>query len=234
MTTSFEALESFLPPGTELFGDNVVQPPTTLPAKDAREHALVRLGDFIAALVFQRTGDHDGDATIPFQVPRETIHHYNPNDTTQLTPPAIGLVPGKGVEDMYALGPALVLEETRDVFGPNTVLVQYGEYVEDFMIEVFSAKHPERRAIVAGLKEMMRASENSSALWLTLPHYFDQVAVFELNGSEYVEDPDTIRNRRHAYLSVTLRVPQMSLINYVPFDPSLIVSVGVEVDTTLC
>lgn len=226
-----EELQQYLPEGALQFGSFHILPQPELPDKDAREYALVRLGDFIAALVFRRTGDKDKKQTIPFRIPRESIHHYNPNDGTELTPPAVGLVPGKGVDDIYWLGPPRVIEESKDVYGTNTVLVDLGEYVEEFMIEIFSAKHAERRAVVAGLKDMLRSLQNTSALWLSLPDYFDRVAIFELTGSEYVEDPDTIRNRRRAFLSVTLRVQQVRLVNYVPLDVSLTATIGVEVNT---
>lgn len=227
------AVTAMLAPGGELYGQDNILPPLELPDKDARYYAMRRLGDFIAALTFNRTGDM-GKPRIQFRIPRESIHHYNPDDDTELTPPAIGVVPGNGFTDTYWLGPADVCEGTEGMFGPNTGLLYQGEYVEEFSLEIFAAKEAERRAIVAGLKTILRLGESSSALKLTLPDYFGLTAVFELGTNQYVEDPDTIRNRRRAFIVLTLRVPEVTVVTAPTFKPSVVADVGVDVDVNDC
>lgn len=218
-----------LAPGDMLYGQDCILPAMQLPDKDARYYALQRFGDFIAALTFNRTGDRGTKQVIPFKIPRESIHHYNPDDPTELTPPAIGLVPGKGVSDTYWLGPADICEGTEDLFGPNTGVLYTGEYTEELSLEIFAAKDAERRAIVAGIKTILRLSESSSALRLSLPDYFGLIAVFELGANQYVEDPDTIRNRRRAFITIVMRVPEVTIVTAPKFRPSATVDVGVDV-----
>lgn len=199
-------------------------PPAGLPDKDAREHALERFADFISLLVFQRTGSIGGKP-ISFRVPRESVHIFQPDDVKDLTFPCIGILPGRGVHESYGLGPPVMLDDTVDLFGKGTVLVRQSDYTETIVVEVIGAKHAERRAIVAGLKEALRAVDDSYATRMILPDYFDQVAEFSLNDSQYIDDDHAVRNRRRAHLFVDLVVPEVFLVRYREFRPEVAVEV---------
>lgn len=190
------------------------RPPRPLLDKDAREHSLERLREFISLLVFRRTMAKN-EAPKGFQIPKERIHVYQPDDPYDIELPAIAFVPGRGFHEEWGLGPPRPIEDTADVFAPGTVLVQQSDYVEIFTIEVLSAKHATRRAIVAGLKQALRATDTSLSTDLSLPSYFDQIARFWLDESTYIDEPESVKNRRRAQMFVELRVAEVFLVDYV-------------------
>lgn len=109
--------------------------------------------------------------------------------------------------------------------------MKQSEYVEQFTVEVWSDKIAMRRAMMAGLKQVLRMNDASYALQLKLPNYYDQVAGFALDDSQPIDDDGTVKNRRRGHLYVTLRVTDVSLVNYVELDPKVVVEAvgpGVE------
>ena len=206
---------------------------TPLATKDSRTHALLRLRQLLSLVTFRRTvapGDPEGEA---FRIPLSQIHEEMPDDIQELVPPAIGFlpIPGPGVHDSMGMGGLDVLEETKDMYGPGTVVVRYGELIEPFTIEVVAAKKSHRRAVVAGLQQILRLVEESRTLRLTLPDLFNSIADFELTDTLYIDDPYVAQNRRKAHLHVTLTVSEVFLASGIPeLQPSVTVDVGLDVE----
>jgi hypothetical protein len=67
--------------------------------------------------------------------------------------------------------------------------------------------------LVAGLKAAFRANDGSSAIFLSLPAYYNETAAFELIESQYIDGDEVSRNRRRAHLMVTMRVCEVTLVN---------------------
>ncbi len=97
------------------------------------------------------------------------------------------------------------------------------------MLEVVAAKAATRRAIVEGLKQALRSADSSTALNLSLPDYFNQVAQFTLLNTSYIEDQDAVRNRRRAHLTIELYVPEVLLANAVTMKPFITVQTQLTV-----
>ena len=186
--------------------------------KDAREFALERLKEFIQCVVFRRTLDA-GQEPEAFRLSEKRIHIYQPDDIVTLAPPSIGIVPSRGTHESFGLGPPSICEDSKDVYGQGTVLVIQSEYKELIGVEVWGDKHALRRGMIAGLKQVLRISEQSYALRLSLPAYFDRTVTFALNDSEYIEEPDTARNRRRGHLFLEMTVPEVLLVDYVLLKP---------------
>jgi hypothetical protein len=202
---------------------NRVYPPmpaALLPDKDARDYALAKLREYLCALVFQRTGDVNGP-TIPFSLPKDSIQIQQPDDIKNLPLPGIGIIPGRGVHESIGLGPPVVIESSKDIAGPGTALLRNGDYVEPVTIEVWGSKSAERRALVAGLKSALRASDGSYGIYLLLPEYYNMTAEFALNESQYIDGDEVSRNRRRAHLMVTMRVCEVTLTNVNDLNSSL-------------
>lgn len=195
-------------------------PPPPLPDKDARDYALEVLRDYICALEFQRTGAVGGP-TIAFTLPEKSVCIYQPDDIKDAPLPGIGVVPGLGVHDSYGLGPPPLIDGTEDIAGPGTQLQLQSEYVEPFVLEVWGSKHAERRALMAGLKAALRASDGSYSIGLKVPAYYDQVAIFTLNNSQYVDGDEVSRNRRRGHLMIELRIDEVQVVNVRPITPSV-------------
>jgi hypothetical protein len=189
-----------------------------LPDYDARSHALRRLAEFLSKLDFATTGNV-GEAPRAFQIPFESVHRGQPPDPRDLAFPSIAFIPSRGVHDGIRLGPARLVDETRDRYAPGTALLALGEYVEPFLVEAWGKSNPQRRALLAGVASALRLGQRSTALRLTLPRYYDLVASFSLVESQYVDDPDVIRGRMRGQLLVELRVPEVVLVDAASFRP---------------
>ncbi len=198
--------------------------PRPLPAADARDHALRRFREFLAALVFSRKGDTPG-STISFQVPIDSIFVDQPDDPQRLTFPAISIVSARGDHDTYKLGPFELQDDSLDVYGPGTALLEQGWYEEEFTLEVWGNHPADRLALLAGIKAAMRMSQRSYALILTLPNYYDQTAQFSLEASQSVDDPSVILGRRRAQLYIALGVSEVLLVNAATLQPAVVVQV---------
>ncbi len=203
-------------------------PPTTGTGFDAREHALRGLKRFMGALAFERKMAPN-EAPKRFRIPAAEIHVYQPDDVKDVGFPfAIGIRPSKGEHVQVDLGPADVIDDTADVFGPGTILIERGTYCEQIAIEVLGSKHAHRVAMVNGLQEALTVWENG-ILILRLPDYYDQLATFSLVATEYIDDDPVFKNRRRADLYVDMEVPEVSLVRYKPFRPESVIAVGPEV-----
>ncbi len=204
---------------------------TPLPDRDARNQALRQLRTFLSLVTFRREvapGEEGGRA---FRIPIASIHEEMPDDVVDLNPPAIGFLPqpGPGVHDDMGLGGPDILEETYGLYGPGTVVVRYGEYIEPFTIEVVAAKKASRRAVVAGLEAVLRMVSESGNLRLILPEFFGALADFDMTGTLYIDDPYVAQNRRKAHIYVTLTMSDLWLAHgIVRFQPSTNVQVSTE------
>lgn len=187
------------------------RPPLPLPALDARTHALRMFAKFLASLTFSVPGRANTTEVLFFQVARENIYVEQPDNVQDLVFPSIVVIPARGTYDYFGLGPPSFIEDTFNVFGPGTVLITPGEYVETFTLEVWGSKPGERRAMLAGIEAAMLNEETTTATRLLLPDYFDLVARFELMERELVDDPETVRNRRrgHLFIKLTVQIAQL-------------------------
>lgn len=206
------------------------RPRPPLPDRDARDYVLQRLRKFLSVLTFQRSGGPEGN--FAFKVPIQNIHIYQPDDVTNAKMPGFGIIPGQGVHEPFGLGPPEPLEDTFDLYGPGTALVHKSDYIERIGIECWGSKHAERRALIAGLNEVLRSNDSSYALRLKIPAYYDQVAELSLDETAYVDGDEVARNRRRGTLYVKMQVPELALANFNLMRPELITSraeAGVEV-----
>jgi len=172
---------------------------------------LRRFAEFLSLLTFNRAAE--GSRVVPFTVPRDSIMIEQPDDIVDLKFPSIAFLAGTGTIDPLGLGAPQLLEETLDRYGDGTAIVLASEYSERFTLEMWASSRAERRALVAGTSVALRGIEESYALRLSLPDYFDQVAEFSLEESRLIDDPDAVRNRRRAHLLVNMRMPEVFLVN---------------------
>lgn len=203
-----------------------------LPDTDTRTIGLRRLCEFFSLLRFQRRGTIPGQV-IEFRVPIENIHMEQPDAVKELKFPAIGILPGHGTSEPMGLGPAKVLVDTYNLYKNGTVLVKQGEYLEDFIVEVWGTHRAERRALIAGISAALRSADDSYSTRIRLPEYYDQIVEFTLNGQQHIDDPDVVRGRRRGFLFVGMRLAEVQLINVNEMNPFLrLTDCGVEVDVT--
>jgi hypothetical protein len=194
-------------------------PSRSLPDFDARTHAVRRFCDFIAALEFSRTGEAPGQQAIAYRIPRAQVFEEQPDEPERLRFPSVAILPGRGVHDNWRLGPVDLIDETRERWGRGTALADLGEYVEPILVESWGSHPAERRSVLAGIESVIRLGQRSSALRLLLPAYYDRVATFQLNESQYVDDPDLVRGRRRGNVMLELRVQEVVLVDVVTLRP---------------
>jgi hypothetical protein len=229
-----EELASMFPTGTTplivTMGGNARMVLVQLPDKDARHHALETLKRFITLLTFRRTGA-PGQETFPFRLSEKQVFDGRPDDNGgEADLPSIAFLPGTGTHQAYGMGGPDFIEETYGLYGEGSVVTSYGDYIETFTIEIVAPKIAERRALVAGLEFALRAVAERNSLSLLLPGYFNSVAEFYLQSTNYVEDNYAAQNRRVAQLTVQLTMPALWLALNVPkLDPSVGIELGADV-----
>lgn len=184
--------------------------------EDGRTHALYRLRLYISLLLFYRRGDRGGPP-VPFRVPIENIHVEQPDDVKDLKLPAIAFLSAPAKHEERGLGPPTIDEASADAGG--TALAHASDHVEMLAVEVMSAYPAERRALLAGLRRALRASDRSYGIAMRLPSYHGAIAQFWLDESQPVDDPDVVRGRRRALLRVWLTVPELSLVRVPRMSP---------------
>lgn len=228
-------LSRFMSEGSQPLG--LVYPPRSdapgLPDIGGREASLRQLKRFIAALPFMRSM---AGPPQPFRVPETQIFVYQPDNIVELnTLPTIAFLPARAnnVTDNSWLGPAIELEESADVYAPGTSLFSIGDHLEIFTIEVVADKHSIRRAIIEGLKQVFRSSDDTAALRLSVPDYFNQAATFTLIDTEYIDDQYVVQNRRKAHLYVELYLSEVGLFNTVNLHPYVQVNVTQNVSSSV-
>lgn len=213
--------------GVVVGGPQPVWPPREaqrLPDYDARNAALMAFKEFLAELIFQRSGENG--QTVPFKVPPQNIHIYQPDDIKDAGLPGFGIVPALGTTESQGLGPAPVDEDSYEDFGLGTALVSQGDYTEAFVLECWGSKQAERRALVAGVKTVLRMDQESWTLRLKLKRYYDQVATFALQDVQYVDGDEVARNRRRTLMTIVLTVPEVAIENVNPMlEPRFLVCV---------
>lgn len=192
---------------------------------DARSAALLRLKLYVSLLRFFREGDR-GAPPAEFRVPLANVLEEWPDAEKDLKLPAVAFGAGPGLHEAVALGPPVLCEESVGVYGPGTALEQTGVYRETLGVEAWGANgKAERRGLLAGLKLAFQGGEGSAAIRMRLPDYWDQIATFLLEESQYFDEPDVIRGRRRGMLRLVMTVPEVRLVRY----PSLRVLVEVRV-----
>jgi|TARA_Y100000034_G_C6876919_1_gene401209 hypothetical protein len=202
---SFEQIGKLTP-------DLTGRPDIPLPAIDARTHALRAFAAFIAALKYTRAGAVGGK-DIQFKIAAKNVHIEQPDNVKDLKFPSVVFLPGRGVYEPYGLGPAELLDDSYNVFAPETALMALSEYEETITLEIWGSKKGERRAVIAGLEVVLPSSEDTWPLRLRLPSYYNTPATFSLEERMNIDDADAVRNRRRGHLYVNVSVCVVRLVN---------------------
>jgi hypothetical protein len=191
--------------------------PPPLP-EDGRTVALRLLKLYLADLTFYRPGGRDEKSlarlpSIPFKIPERSIHIEWPDDEVELEMPAIALL-AQAPADYEAIGLTnYVDEKTRDKFFPGTVVMLMGEYVEEFVLEIWSETKAHRRSMLIGIEQALSPFEQMAGLRFRMPDYYDQLVTFALQTREIVDDEEAVRVRRRARMVIQMSYCMAALVN---------------------
>lgn len=181
-----------------------------LPERDAREHALAALRDYLAAVPISDPENANG----VLRIAKDDVHAEAADAEHVPTLPACGVVSSESTFASQYLGGQVDLEDTFGVYGCNTVLSFVGWHREIVSLEIWCKDVPQRRAVVAALKAAFCASEGRGSVDLKLPAYFDRLARFTLIGANVVDEPESLRGgRRRAFLKLELLVAEVLLLD---------------------
>lgn len=196
------------------------------PVEDGRTVALRILKKYFRELVFVRRGGKDANGVeqppIQFQIPERDIHVEWPDNPEDVHLPAIALL-AEDRGEFDAIGQTTYVdEESRDKYGPDTILIWMSEYQETFVVELWCQTKAQRRAMIAGLEVAFSPLQQMAGIRFKMPDYFDQLVCFELQNKEIVEDDLAVRNRRRARFRVLMRFNVVALVNAADFSPVLV------------
>lgn len=189
------------------------------PARAGRSAAIKSLGDYLCARTYWRSGGTD-KPLIPFRVPREQFLDEWPDDDVDLVFPSIGVEPDLGNYESIGLG-SYIREETRDQFGPGTVIQQQGEYIENLQVQIWASKKAERAALVQGIEDGMIPTEQRYGLYLKMPGYYNGAARFSLMSRKNI-DEEAAQGRRTALLTIELCFCVVRLVRCVDLRPVVV------------
>jgi hypothetical protein len=198
-------------------------PPSQLPNRDARTHALNVFAQWLASLVYRRTMAV-GAPPEAFQIPPERIFIEQPDSVEGLVFPAIGIIPGRGQYLVRGIGGADPLQDTLTSDG-RALVIPY-DYQEQFTVEGIGSKISERRSIAAAIEVAMGMYEGTTDLRLVMEDYFGIVATFTLMERENIDDVDVQRGRRKVHLSVQMIVPVVAEARFFDLQTGIDVNVS--------
>jgi hypothetical protein len=183
------------------------------PPVDGRTCALRVLGQYLTGLVFCRQGQVGGNPVF-FSVPETNFYEERPGPEEDLEFPSFAAMSGETMTRLRGMGPMRAAANTRDLFGPGTVLVPQGEREEVIPIEVWSSQLPELRAMAAKLEQAFNPTAERQGFLLSMPDYYGQTARFMLERIEWPDD-GAVRNRRKCVLYVFVSFDVVRLTSYV-------------------
>ncbi len=189
-----------------------------LPAFGARWHALVALRKFLTTLVYRR--EEAEGKTQAFKIPEDRIHLYTPENVDERElKTGFAVLPGPYSYDekwVYSMGRPEAEENTQDVYGPGTVVMTLGYYVEQITLEAVAQSYGIVRGMIEGARTACRFFTDSGQLYLKCPDYYGQEAAFTVvSGAGYSADVvSEVSGRRMAHLQLELWVPEVILIPY--------------------
>jgi hypothetical protein len=207
---------------------NDVWPPQAPPLSGhfaARDRALTRLLDYLAEVTWRHTGASKDGEPIEFKIRRCYMFLEQPESEIKMGFPAIAVLQNRNAPLAPTIGPPTVLEETRDRYGKDTVLVQVGELAEDVVLDCWFETRAQRRAVHAGMEGGVLHT-NQGPLYLTLPRYFDRVVSFEFQAAQRFDGDSAIRNRRELQITVSMRVESVFLVLMRELDPRMMLEVA--------
>ncbi len=154
-----------------------VYPPRPNPpplVEDGRTVALKTLRRYFEDLTFYRPGGRHPASKerlppIAFKIPHRDIYVEWPDDETELRLPAIALL-AQQAADYDTIGMTTYVDESsQDVYSPGTVLNVMGEYVENFVIDIWADTKPHRRSMLIGLEQALSPFEQMAGLRFIMP-----------------------------------------------------------------
>lgn len=190
-----------------LFGEVDPPPKPCLPAVDGRSVALDYLKRYISNLSFYKQGANGLDKIC---IPEANIVNGYPDYEKFISMPAMAIISGKAIYQPNGLTPAVV-ESTANVYCKGYVLHLHDEYDETISLELWAAKQPEIRALVAGFASAFQPAQTLTGLRFVMKEYYDAPVIFTLISSQITEDPDSALNRRRAIVEVNMRFNIYSL-----------------------
>jgi hypothetical protein len=219
-------------PFGEVWPPRAEPPPQTV---DGRTVALRIMKKYIGELTFFRPGgkDQNGVAGPPvaFKVLPENIHIEWPDDPVEMVFPSIVFL-SQGPAQYAAIGLTTNLDEDSvNKFAPGTVVQIQSEFTETFAIEIWADTKPQRRSLLAGLETSLTPTETMYGIRFRMPDYYDQLVCFSLGSRMLTDDEFATKNRRKAQLMIEMRFNTVALVNVNTIDPSVKVSVDVDLDS---
>ena len=196
------------------------RPDPGIPNIDGRTVSLSWLGRYLAHRTYARTGEV-GASPVFFRFPEENFFVDPPGPENDLPYPAIACAGGESEDELIGFTPAAD-ESTIDVYGQGTVAVPMYATMEKLRLQIWSSTLPEMRGLYEGVKESFSPTEGRTGIVVRLPDYYGQTARFTLTGSEWPTDPGSVRNRRWAFVSVTLEFDVTRLVRYARLIPQVV------------
>ena len=171
---------------------------------DARQAAAEAVGAYLMGASFVLDNGTDiYKPTTEFQL-RQVLRQWPEADTKLLYPCASIIDFGENAFQASNLTP-VCLEDTWNVFGPNTALFKTSELVGDFQVDFWANDKPTREAIAAALPALFSPGDTYGAEISCSERYWSSSVRASMLGSVREDDSATAYSREWR-LRTTIRV----------------------------
>jgi hypothetical protein len=218
-------------PFGEVYGGKPPPLPTEAAAVDGRTIALRLLRDYLCSVIFYLPKGDVVDRG--FTILPENFLLEIPDNVHDLKYPSLAVLPGNWEYLPVGFAPRLVAD-TWNRFGPGTAVQKHAaEYQEDIKLEMWASKEPELRSMRAGIELALNPVEEMSGLRFYMDRYWGQPVVFTMMRGEATPGELAGKGRRSAVIVVQMRFELASLVNVVPFFPTLLATVDADANGVL-
>jgi hypothetical protein len=187
---------------------------------DPRNAAAMALAAYLERVVFVVGAGDDGQ---PREFQLNEVRREWPESFDGLNYPLATITSAAEPLMAHNFAPTM-LEETANVFCPNSVLWKTDELAVEFQIDFWTTNKPEREAIAARLADVFSPTERRAGILIQGPvAYFSQPIRCTLLAGERVDNPASAYNRDREYRARVLAdVDVVHLRKVVELNPILV------------
>ena len=179
------------PPVGQLIEPNLYDVAAVSP-QDPRNAAARAIRGFLEGLTFTLSGVCK-TSDKPFKLQRVTIEW--PDLHRSVVYPTASIVERPGVYEGHNFSPTPI-EETFNLYAPNTVLWKTAELAVDFQVDYWTSDNPTREAIAALLPVVFSPLENQSSIAVySAPEYFSRPVRLLLKEQERIDNSEDAFSR---------------------------------------
>lgn len=175
---------------------------TTRRTTDSRTAVCKGLAEYLESIIVEAEGGRKHRFKKVFQTWAE------PDDESQY-PSACVYTMQSAIYDASRFTPGV---SSKNQAADGSYVMQYADFSVDLVVDVWCTDPKERQELCFGIELAMNPVTFMYGFILELPHYYNQRAVYEMKGMNYLDtEEDAMRRYRRAIFTVGVQMPVIQL-----------------------